>query len=52
MVGSSDCQFKPGDLVRVEASDMGEMTTIKKLDQESGSQIATEQDEEMSKSVQ
>jgi hypothetical protein len=52
MVGSSDCQFKPGDLVRVEASDMGEMTTIKKLDQESGSQIATEKDEEMSKSVQ
>jgi hypothetical protein len=52
MVGSADCQFKPGDLVRVEASDMGEMTTIKRLDQESGSQVATEKDEEMSKSVQ
>jgi len=52
MVGSSDCKFKPGDLVRVEASDMGNMTTIKKIDQEHGSQIATEKDEEMSSSKQ
>jgi hypothetical protein len=29
--GSSGCQFKPGDLVRVEASDMGTATTIKGL---------------------
>lgn len=29
--GSSGCQFKPGDMVRVEASDMGTATTIKGL---------------------
>jgi hypothetical protein len=29
--GSSGCQFKPGDTVRIEASDMGTATTIKGL---------------------
>jgi hypothetical protein len=39
--GSQGCQFKAGDRVRVEASDMGTMTTIKALDaQSSGSRIA------------
>ena len=39
--GSGGCQFKPGDRVRVEASDMGTITTIKGLDQtSSGSAIA------------
>ncbi|HKT33528.1 MAG TPA: hypothetical protein VJR03_01770 [Nitrospira sp.] len=39
--GSQGCQFKAGDRVRVEASDMGTMTTIKALDDEpSGSRIA------------
>ena len=54
LVGSPDC-FKPGDLVRIEASDAGTMTTIAQLpyeQEESGSQIATEKDEELSKSVQ
>jgi hypothetical protein len=54
VVGSSDC-FKRGDLVRIEASDVGTMTTIAQLpyeQEESGSQIATEKEEEMSKSVQ
>jgi hypothetical protein len=39
--GSGGCQFKAGDRVRVEASDMGTITTIKRLDaQSSGSRIA------------
>jgi hypothetical protein len=39
--GSGGCQFKPGDRVRVEASDMGTITTIKGLDEtSSGSAIA------------
>jgi hypothetical protein len=38
--GSSGCQFKAGDRVRVEASDMGTITTIKAMDQQSGSRIA------------
>jgi hypothetical protein len=39
--GSQGCQFKAGDRVRIEASDMGTMTTIKALDQQSpGSTIA------------
>lgn len=31
VVGGADCQFKEGDRVRVEASDMGTATTIKQL---------------------
>jgi len=39
--GSSGCQFKAGDRVRVEASDMGTITTIKRMEQSSsGSRIA------------
>jgi hypothetical protein len=39
--GSQECQFKAGDRVRIEASDMGTMTTIKSLGQQSsGSKIA------------
>jgi hypothetical protein len=38
--GSGGCQFKQGDHVRVEASDMGTITTIKYLDESSGSTIA------------
>lgn len=39
--GSGGCQFKAGDRVRVEASDMGTITTIKAMDQQaSGSAIA------------
>jgi hypothetical protein len=39
--GSGGCQFKPGDTVRVEASDMGTITTIKGLNpSSSGSTIA------------
>ena len=39
--GSGGCQFKAGDRVRVEASDMGTITTIKAMDQQtSGSTIA------------
>lgn len=55
VVGDSDCNFKPGDLVRIEASDMGTMTTIKKLasaEDEAGSQIAAEKEEELSMSTQ
>lgn len=38
---SKGCQFKAGDRVRIEASDMGTITTIKALDeQSSGSRIA------------
>ncbi len=54
-VGDSDCNFQPGDLVRIEASDVGSMTTIKKLasaGHEAGSQIATEKEEELSTSTQ
>ena len=40
--GSQECQFKAGDRVRIEASDMGTMTTIKSLGQQSsGSKIAS-----------
>jgi hypothetical protein len=55
VVGSSDCHFKPGDLVRVEASDMGRITTIASLpyeQEENGSQVATEKDEELTTSRQ
>ena len=56
VVGSSDCHFKPGDLVRIEASDMGRITTIASLpyeeDEENGSQVATEKDEELTTSRQ
>ena len=55
VVGSSDCNFQPGDLVRIEASDVGTMTTITRLagkKDESGSQIATEKDEELNTSPQ
>jgi hypothetical protein len=38
--GSSGCQFKQGDMVRVEASDMGTITTIKALTDQPGSAIA------------
>lgn len=38
--GSSGCEFKPGDMVRVESSDMGTATTIKGLSSEEGSRIA------------
>lgn len=38
--GSSGCQFKAGDRVRVEASDMGTITTIKSMNDQSGSKIA------------
>lgn len=38
--GSGGCQFKAGDRVRVEASDMGTITTIKSIDQQSGSAVA------------
>lgn len=38
--GSSGCQFKPGDHVRVEASDMGTATTVKGLSGEERSKIA------------
>jgi len=54
-VGSSDCDFQAGDLVRIEASDVGTMTTITRLasnKDEHGSQIATEKDEEVNTSVQ
>jgi hypothetical protein len=53
VVGSSDC-FKPGDHVRVEASDVGTMTTIKRFstDSERGSRIATEKEAELSSSTQ
>ena len=43
--GSSDCHFQPGDLIRIEASDAGTMTTITRLpyeEEENGSQIAAE----------
>ena len=56
VVGSSNCHFKPGDLVRIEASDMGRITTIASLpyeqDEENGSQVATEKDEELTTSRQ
>ena len=56
VVGGSDCHFKPGDLVRIEASDMGRITTIASLpyeqDEENGSQVATEKDEELTTSRQ
>ncbi len=35
-VGGGDCNFKEGDQVRIEASDMGTATTIKQLAQGSG----------------
>ena len=31
VVGGADCNFKQGDRVRIEASDMGTATTIKQL---------------------
>jgi len=38
--GSSGCQFKEGDMVRVEASDMGTATTIKGLSSDESARIA------------
>lgn len=38
--GSSGCQFKPGDHVRIEASDMGTATTVKALSGEERSKLA------------
>jgi hypothetical protein len=55
VVGSSDCHFKPGDLVRIEVSDMGRITTIASLpyeQEENGSQVATEKDDELTTSRQ
>jgi hypothetical protein len=55
VVGGSDCHFKPGDLVRIESSDMGRITTIASLPYEqegNGSQVATEKDEELTTSRQ
>jgi hypothetical protein len=43
--GSSGCQFKAGDHVRVEASDMGTATTVKALSGEERSKIAGRSDE-------
>lgn len=43
--GSSGCQFKAGDHVRVEASDMGTATTVKALSAEERSKIAGRGDE-------
>ena len=36
VVGGADCKFRPGDQVRIEASDMGTATTIKQISQGSG----------------
>ena len=36
VVGGTDCKFRPGDRVRIEASDMGTATTIKQISQGSG----------------
>jgi hypothetical protein len=49
--GSSGCEFKAGDMVRVEASDMGTVTTIKGLskDESSRSEIAEGSMEESGK---
>jgi hypothetical protein len=55
LVGGPDCHFKPGDLVRVEASDAGTITTITRLpyeEAENGSQVATEKEQEPSTSAQ
>lgn len=52
---ASDCRFKPGDLVRIESADAGRMTTVTRLpyeEEEDGSQIATEKEEESSTSIQ
>jgi hypothetical protein len=47
VAGSQGCHFKAGDHVRVEASDMGTITTIKALDQKSsGSTIAGKGEEQ------
>ena len=53
VVGSPDC-LKPGDLVRIEASDTGTMTTIAQLpyEQDEGAQMAIDKDEELSTSRQ
>jgi hypothetical protein len=55
VVGSSDCHFKPGDMVRIEASDMGTITTIASLPSEQAEnepQVATEKDEDVTTSRQ
>lgn len=36
VVGGVDCKFRPGDQVRIEASDMGIATTIKQISRGSG----------------
>jgi hypothetical protein len=54
VVRSSDCSFQPGDLVRIEASDVGTMTTITRLaskTDERASQVATQKDEELNTSA-
>lgn len=43
--GSSGCQFKAGDHVRIEASDMGTATTVKGLSGEERAKIAGRSDE-------
>jgi hypothetical protein len=56
VIGGSDCKFKPGDLVRIEASDVGTITTIASLpyeeEEKNRSQVATEKDEEPTSSAQ
>lgn len=55
VIGGSDCRFKPGDLVRIEASDVGTITTIANLPYEeegNGSQVATEKEEDLRTSAQ
>jgi hypothetical protein len=55
VVRSSNCTFRPGDLIRIEASDVGTMTTITRLaskTDERASQIATEKDAELNTSAQ
>jgi hypothetical protein len=54
VVRSSGCSFQPGDLVRIEASDVGTMTTITRLaskTDERASQVATQKDEELNTSA-
>jgi hypothetical protein len=36
VVGGADCNFRAGDQVRIEGSDMGTATTIKQVSQASG----------------
>jgi hypothetical protein len=55
VVGSSDCHFKAGDMVRIEASDRGTITTIASLpseQQDNEAQVANEKDEDLTTSRQ